>query len=275
MKPIACFPADAARRIVCILTDLDDTLTTDGQLSAASYAALEKLHDAGLAVVPVTGRPAGWCDMIARFWPVAGVIGENGAFYFRHDPVARKMIRKFVATETERADNRRKLAALGERILAEVPGAAISADQLYREADLAIDFCEDVPPLPRAAIDRIVSLFEDAGGVAKVSSIHVNGWFGSYDKLSMTRVFLRDRLHLDLDDARDRIVFCGDSPNDAPMFGFFPYACGVANVRDFADTMSANPAFIASKRGGEGFIEIADRILSARASLPAPAQETL
>jgi HAD superfamily hydrolase (TIGR01484 family) len=274
MKPIACFPEDAARRIVCILTDLDDTLTTDGQLSAACYAALEKLHGAGLAVVPVTGRPAGWCDMIARFWPVAGVIGENGAFYFRHDPVARKMIRKFVATEAERADNRRKLAALGERILAEVPGAAISADQLYREADLAIDFCEDVAPLPHAAIDKIVSLFEDAGGVAKVSSIHVNGWFGSYDKLSMTRIFLRDRLCLDLDDARDRILFCGDSPNDAPMFGFFPYACGVANVMDFADDMSANPAFIASKRGGEGFIEIADRILSARASVPAPAQET-
>jgi HAD superfamily hydrolase (TIGR01484 family) len=274
MKPIACFPEEAARRIVCILTDLDDTLTTDGQLSAASYAALEKLHDAGLAVVPVTGRPAGWCDMIARFWPVAGVIGENGAFYFRHDPVARKMIRKFVATEAERAENRRKLAALGERILAEVPGAAISADQLYREADLAIDFCEDVPPLSPAAIDKIVSLFEDAGGVAKVSSIHVNGWFGAYDKLSMTRIFLRERLCLDLDDAKDRIVFCGDSPNDAPMFGFFPYACGVANVRDFEGHMPANPAFIATKRGGEGFIEIADRILSARAGVPAPAQET-
>jgi HAD superfamily hydrolase (TIGR01484 family) len=274
MKPIACFPEEAARRIVCILTDLDDTLTTDGQLSAASYAALEKLHDAGLAVVPVTGRPAGWCDMIARFWPVAGVIGENGAFYFRHDPVARKMIRKFVATEAERAENRRKLAALGERILAEVPGAAISADQLYREADLAIDFCEDVPPLSPAAVDKIVSLFEDAGGVAKVSSIHVNGWFGAYDKLSMTRIFLRERLCLDLDDAKDRIVFCGDSPNDAPMFGFFPYACGVANVRDFEGHMPANPAFIATKRGGEGFIEIADRILSARAGVPAPAQET-
>ncbi len=272
MTPIANFPEEAARRIVCILTDIDDTLTTDGQLPAASYAALERLHGAGLAVVPVTGRPAGWCDMIARFWPVAGVIGENGAFYFRYDPVARKMVRKFVASEAERAANRRKLAALGERILAEVPGAAIAADQLYREADLAIDFCEDVPPLPHAAINKIVSLFENEGGVAKVSSIHVNGWFGAYSKLSMTRIFLRDGLHLDLDDAKDRILFCGDSPNDAPMFGFFPYACGVANVNDFVGELTASPAYIASKRGGEGFIEIADKILSARAGLPA--QET-
>lgn len=269
MKPISSFPEETARRIVCILTDIDDTLTTGGQLSAASYAALERLQSAGLAVVPVTGRPAGWCDMIARFWPVAGVIGENGAFYFRHDPVARKMIRKFIASDTERAANRRRLEALGERILAEVPGAAISADQLYREADLAIDFCEDVPPLPRTAVDKIVALFQSAGGVAKVSSIHVNGWFGCYDKLSMTRIFLRDRLGLDLDAARDRIVFCGDSPNDAPMFGFFPYACGVANVKDFEGDLAASPAFIASKRGGEGFVEIADQILSARAKTPA------
>jgi HAD superfamily hydrolase (TIGR01484 family) len=266
MKPIATFPAETARRIVCILTDIDDTLTTDGHLPAASYAALEKLRGAGLAVVPVTGRPAGWCDMIARFWPVDGVIGENGAFYFRHDPVARKMVRKFIATEAERAANRSKLLALGERILSEVPGAAISADQLYREADLAIDFCEDVPPLPRAAVDRIVWLFENAGGIAKVSSIHVNGWFGCYDKLAMTRIFLRERLGLDLDKVRERIVFCGDSPNDAPMFGFFPYACGVANVRDFEGAIAATPAFIASKRGADGFVEIAERILSARAS---------
>ena len=264
MKPIASFPAETARRIVCILTDIDDTLTTDGHLPAASYAALEKLRGAGLAVVPVTGRPAGWCDMIARFWPVDGVIGENGAFYFRHDPVARKMVRKFIATEAERVVNRRKLLALGERILSEVPGAAISADQLYREADLAIDVCEDVPPLSRAAVDRIVWLFENAGGIAKVSSIHVNGWFGRYDKLAMTRIFLRERLGLDLDTARDRIVFCGDSPNDAPMFGFFPNACGVANVRDFEGAIAATPAFIASKRGGDGFVEIAERILSAR-----------
>ncbi|MHC2437189.1 HAD-IIB family hydrolase [Bradyrhizobium sp. USDA 4451] len=266
MKPISCFPTETARRIVCVLTDIDDTLTTDGQLSAASYAALERLRAAGLAVVPVTGRPAGWCDMIARFWPVDGVIGENGAFYFRHDPVARKMERKFIASEAERAANRHKLRVLSERILSEVPGAAISADQLYREADLAIDFCEDVPPLPRDAVDKIVWLFESAGGIAKVSSIHVNGWFGRYDKLAMTRIFLRDRLGLDLDAARDRIVFCGDSPNDAPMFGFFPYACGVANVRDFEGAMAATPAFVANKRGGEGFVEIAEHILSARAA---------
>ena len=221
-------------------------------------------RDAGLHVVPITGRPAGWCDMIARFWPVEGVVGENGAFYFRYDREARKMIRVFAASAAERAENRRRLTELGARILAEVPGAAIASDQLYREADLAIDFCEDVPPLPPAQVDRIVELFAEAGAVAKISSIHVNGWFGAYDKLTMTRRFVREALGIDLDAEKHRFVFAGDSPNDAPMFGYFPNACGVANVRDFADRMPHLPAFVTEARGGAGFVEIAEALLSAR-----------
>lgn len=264
MRPIADMPPETAAQILGVFVDIDDTLTTEGRLPAASYSALERLHDAGLFVAPITGRPAGWCDMVARFWPVTGVVGENGAFYFAYDAAARKMRRSFFANAAERSGNRRRLAAVGERILAEVPGAAISADQLYREADLAIDFCEDVAPLPREAVRRIKAIFEDEGGVAKISSIHVNGWFGDYDKLSMTRRFAHDVLGFDLDARKDRIIYCGDSPNDAPMFGFFPNSCGVANVLDFAGDLEAEPAFISSLRGGDGFVEIADTILRAR-----------
>jgi HAD superfamily hydrolase (TIGR01484 family) len=264
MRPLSSLPAEIARNLVAVLADIDDTLTTDGRLPAASYAALERLHEAGLAVVPITGRPAGWCDMVARFWPVTGVVGENSAFYFRYDHGARKMIRHFTASAVERAENRRKLDRLAERILREVPGAAIATDQTYREADLAIDFRENVEPLPPESVDRIVALFDEAGATAKVSSIHVNGWFGAYDKLSMTRLFARDVLGLDLDGTKSRFIFCGDSPNDASMFAFFPFACGVANVRDLAARMSALPAFVSEERGGAGFVEIANRILSAR-----------
>jgi HAD superfamily hydrolase (TIGR01484 family) len=266
MQPVASFPAKISKNLLGVFTDIDDTLTTDGQLPADAYAAVERLHRSGLAVVPITGRPAGWCDMVARFWPVAGVVGENGAFYFRYDHKAKKMARYFIASDAERRENRRKLAALGERILREVPGSAIASDQLYREADLAIDFCEDVPPLPTAAVDRIVALFAEAGAIAKVSSIHVNGWYGQYDKLSTTRIFVKDVFGLDLDAARERFVFCGDSPNDAPMFGFFPYACGVANVGDFLGRIEALPAYVAAERGGQGFVEIAERILALRSA---------
>jgi hydroxymethylpyrimidine pyrophosphatase-like HAD family hydrolase len=196
---------------------------------------------------------------------VSGVVGENGAFYFRYDHKARKMIRHFAASPAERVANRHKLVALSEHILKNVPGAAIASDQLYREADLAIDFREDVETLPPEAVDRIVALFHEVGAVAKVSSIHVNGWFGHYDKLSMTRIFVRDALGLDLETTRSLFVFCGDSPNDEPMFRFFPYGCGVANVRDFASRMDTLPAFVSEARGGAGFVEIANTILSARA----------
>jgi HAD superfamily hydrolase (TIGR01484 family) len=264
LRPLTDFPHATARQAVAVLTDIDDTLTHEGRLPAASYDALERLEAAGLPVALITGRPAGWCDMIARFWPVTGVVGENGAFYFAYDEETRKMVRVFAASDAERAENRRKLEAIEKRILKEVPGAAVSADQAYREADLAIDFCEDVPPLPASEVQHIKRIFEEEGAVAKISSIHVNGWFGHYDKLSMTRRFAADRLGVDLDAAKDVFIFAGDSPNDAPMFGFFPNSCGVANVRDFSGRIEAEPAFVASKRGGAGFVEIADMILAHR-----------
>ena len=264
MRPIAEFPAETAARITTVLADIDDTLTSDGRLPAAAYGALEHLHEAGFHVAPITGRPAGWCDMIARFWPVSGVVGENGAFYFAYDAASRKMRREYFADATERAANKQKLAHVQARVLAEVPGCAVSADQPYREADLAIDFCEDVPPLDAPAIARIKAIFESEGAIAKVSSIHVNGWFGHYDKLSMSRRFADEVLGFDLDKNRDRVVFCGDSPNDAPMFGFFPNSCGVANVLDFQGRLEAEPGWITRQKGGAGFVEIADMLLASR-----------
>ncbi len=264
MRPLGEMPEAVAAAITVVFADIDDTMTTDGYLPADAYAALERLRAAGIKVAPITGRPAGWCDMIARFWPVDGVVGENGAFYFSYDRRAKRMRREFATPEPERQRNRVVLDALRDRILSAVPGAAVAGDQLYREADLAIDFCEDVPPLGKPAVDRIVALFAEAGASAKVSSIHVNGWFGTYDKLTTTRRFAAEVLELDIDAERGRIVFVGDSPNDAPMFGFFPHACGVANVLQFDGELDAEPAYVASSEGGAGFVEVADRILAAR-----------
>ena len=174
-----------------VFFDIDDTLTTEGRLTAEAYAAMERLHSAGLTVVPITGRPAGWCDHIARMWPVDAVVGENGAFYFCYDRKARKLVKRFRDDAATRARHRAQLPAVRDRILREVPGTALASDQLYREADLAIDYCEDVPRLGETAIDRIVAIMREAGMTAKVSSIHVNGWFGEYDKLGMTRTLVR------------------------------------------------------------------------------------
>ena len=132
MQPLADFPLEARRRVRFVLTDIDDTLTTAGRLGAAAYQALERLSDSGRRVVAVTGRPAGWCDMIARFWPVDAVVGENGAFYFRYDHPQRAMTRRYFLSEAERADARVRLHRLAKEILAAVPGARLAADQPYR-----------------------------------------------------------------------------------------------------------------------------------------------
>ena len=267
MAPLSDISDATCRELVCVMTDIDDTITTDGQLPAAAYGMLEKLTEAGLLVVPVTGRPAGWCDMIARFWPVAGIVGENGALAMRYDRDSRKMHRIFSADDPTREANRARLADLAKTILADVPGTALASDQHYREADLAVDFCEDVERLPQSEIDRIVGHFEAAGAVAKVSSIHVNGWFGNWDKLSMSRRLLAEEFGIDLEAQRNKFIFCGDSPNDAPMFEYFPHSCGVANVADFVGQMNALPRYIAQSRGGAGFVEIGERILRARKGL--------
>ncbi|WP_289298603.1 HAD-IIB family hydrolase [uncultured Reyranella sp.] len=264
MEPLKNCPRETLAAVRGVLTDIDDTVSTEGTLSAAAYGALEALKKAGLLVVPVTGRPAGWCDHIARFWPVDAVVGENGAFWMWHDHQQKRLRTRFIQSDAERAEGRRRLERVRADVLAEVPGAGIASDQPYRVADLAVDFREDVPALPPSDIQRIVEIFERHGAHAKVSSIHVNGWFGDYDKLTTSRAMMQELFGVDLTAERARYVFAGDSPNDAPMFGWFPNAVGVANVADFADRLQHRPRWITAGRSGEGFVELAEALLAAR-----------
>ncbi len=264
MKPLERFPARARRAVRGVLTDIDDTLTTEGSLTAESYGALERLQRAGLLVVPITGRPAGWCDHMARMWPIDAVVGENGGFYFRYDHGLRRMTKRFLADEAERAANRQRLETLRDDVLRDVPGAAIASDQPYRETDIAIDYSEDVAPLPLAEAKRIVTLLSKGGARAMISSIHVNGWIGTYDKLSTARIMLDECFGIDLDADRDAFVFVGDSPNDAPMFAFFPNAVGVANVATFSDRLETPPTYITRRTSGAGFVELAESLLAVR-----------
>jgi len=264
MIPLADLSVSIARRAVAVLTDIDDTLTENGRLPALAYGALERLRDAGMLVIPVTGRPAGWCDLIARQWPVDAVVGENGAFWFRYDDASRRMIRRFMRPDSDWQGDRKRLEAIGARVLREVNGTALASDQGYRAVDLAIDFSEDVPPLGRDAVERIVAQFEAAGATAKVSSIHVNAWFGKHDKLSTSLTLLRDAFGIDGTAQREQIIYVGDSPNDSPMFGFFPNAVGVANVRDFEGRMPALPAYVTAGRSADGFAELANLLITAR-----------
>jgi HAD superfamily hydrolase (TIGR01484 family) len=264
MRPLSDMTIAQLRSIRAVLTDIDDTITTEGKLPALAYEALEKLQVAGIVVVPVTGRPAGWCDMIARFWPVDGVVGENGAFSFRYLEKEKRMLRIYAQEEETRTANKAKLWEIARRVLKEIPGTAIAADQAYREIDVAIDFAEDVRPLSMDVVHKIVAAFEKEGATAKISSIHVNAWFGSHDKLSMALRFLGDACGIAWSEAKSCVAYCGDSPNDAPMFGYFPLSIGVANVRRFQDRMEHLPSYVTEEEGGAGFAGFASRLLEAR-----------
>jgi hydroxymethylpyrimidine pyrophosphatase-like HAD family hydrolase len=194
---------------------------------------------------------------------VDGLVGENGAFYFRYDESARKMVRRYFKTESERRSDRLKLEALKREILEKMPAAAVAADQAYREADLAIDYCEDIEPLPPESVDQIVGLFKNAGAEAKVSSIHVNGWFGGYDKLTMSGFLFEEVFGERMEDVKTDVIYIGDSPNDAPMFAYFPNSVGVANVSRFKGCMPCYPAWITRGQGGHGFAEMVEQLLAA------------
>jgi hydroxymethylpyrimidine pyrophosphatase-like HAD family hydrolase len=241
MAPLTSWTDQDRKKILGVFTDIDDTLTDGGRVASTVYDAMERLRRARLLVIPITGRPAGWCDMIARTWPVDAVVGENGAFYFRYDCDNHRMIRRYMDPPEKRADDRHRLNTIRDEVLSAVPGAAVAADQPYRETDLAIDFAEDVPPLRDREINKI-----------------------SYDKLSMTQALMADIFDTNLDQERHRYVFVGDSPNDSPMFGFFPAAVGVANLLSFTDRCDALPRWITDAPRGEGFCELAEALLAVR-----------
>lgn len=262
MRNISSISPAEAGALRYILMDIDDTLTTEGKLGAEAYAALWRLKEAGLFVVPITGRPAGWCDLIAREWPVDGVVGENGAFVFWEEAEGRHL-KTLVHPAAVRNDAPALARALA-RATAEVPGCRPARDQFARLYDIAIDFAEEEPVLPLSDALKIKTICEEEGARAKVSSIHVNAWMGDYDKLGMALRYLAQRFGYD--DARDResVVFVGDSPNDEPMFAHFPMACGVANVVRYSSMMKRLPAFVATKECGAGFAEITNTLLSYR-----------
>ena len=266
MKPLSTLNPNSWRgSFGGLLFDIDDTLTSHGALTAAAYSALERLHNAGWVCIAVTGRPAGWCDLIARFWPVDAVVGENGAFYMRKDSDTAKLCTAWAGEQPDisahLAAHRSRLASIAQSIMQAVPGCSVASDQPYRLCDLAIDFCEDVPPLPLSAAQTIAQLMTAQGMTAKISSIHVNGWFGQHDKLSTTLQLLATHHGQNREQALASWVYVGDSPNDAPMFGAFAHSVGVANVVDFGALMPQQPQFVTTEHSGAGFVELVEHLL--------------
>ncbi len=263
MKPVADLGADEARRLRGVLFDLDDTVLSHGTLTRVAYDALWSLRNAGLALVAVTGRPSGWGEVLARQWPVAGCVTENGAVHLVREGGG--VARRSACDEAERRARRVRLARLVERVREVVPEARLTDDNDLRVSDVTWDVGERMKLPPDRAL-AIVREIERTGARWTQSSVHLHATFDVDDKASGALRFCARELGEESGAALARFAFVGDSGNDAPCFAAFRTTFGVANVRAHAARLSVPPRYVALRPMGEGFAEIAREILHKRSS---------
>ncbi len=261
MQALALWPLEERRHIRGVLTDIDDTLASEGAITPEALQALADLRAAGYTVIPVTGRPLGWSVPFARQWPVDALVAENGALALV-EAGRRTLYQQDAAT---RVANFQRLQLAAQRIVQAVPGARLAQDSAGRETDIAIDHSE-FHTLTPAQIDQVVQQMQAEGMHATVSSIHINGWYGTHDKLSGARWIVQTLLGRALDAEQAHWVYVGDSTNDQRMFQHFPHSVGVANIRRFEAVLSHPPRYITPSERGAGFAEVAQALLAARAA---------
>ena len=259
--PLERLPIAAARAVRGVITDIDDTLTTGGAITPDALEALHALKAAGLAVIAITGRPMGWSEAFAREWPIDAVVAENGAVSLICE--GERLRVEYAQDEATRVANAQRLRTAARRVLLEVPGTVLSRDSAGRVTDIAIDHSE-FAQLSRLQIDRVLRVMHDEGMNASVSSIHINGWYGSHDKLSGAQWIVRRLLARELAGEWSRWVYVGDSTNDQLMFERFPLSVGVANLMRFEAQLRTWPAYLTQRERGAGFAELAQRLLHAR-----------
>lgn len=263
MRHLAMLPAGDARAIRGLLFDLDDTLLTRGVLTREAYEAIWALHDAGLLLVAVTGRPSGWGEVIARQWPIDGAVTENGAVHVVRDGEGVSLI--FDGDAASVSARRARLTDLVATVAKAMPQVLLADDVHARRSDVAWDIAER-EHLDPSAIAELTARVLEAGARTTRSSVHLHASFERDDKASGAIRFVNARFGDDAGAALCRWAFVGDSGNDAACFAAFKTTFGVANVRAYARTMSVPPRWIAPSERGAGFAEIARAILGARSS---------
>lgn len=258
LRPLSQLPVPA--QLVGVLTDIDDTLTTEGVVPEHVVAAIGRLQAAGLKVVPITGRPVGWSVPFARAWPVDAIVAENGAVALRRNAEG-GLDKLYQQDDDTRVHNFAKMQEVLAQIEQQVPGAQRATDSHGRECDIAVDHSE-FTHMPQAQIDECVAIMREAGMNATVSSIHINGWFGDHNKLEGARWIVRELFGIDLDATLGQWIYIGDSTNDQLMFQHMPHSVGVANIARFVPQLQHLPRYVTTAERGDGFVQLADHLLA-------------
>ncbi|MBE6881561.1 MAG: HAD family phosphatase [Ruminococcaceae bacterium] len=260
LKNINEITTEEALKIKFILTDIDGTLTnSEGRIAPETYTMLWKLKKAGYTVIPVTGRTAGWAAVAITDWPVDAIIVESGSVVYYLENGSRK---EFVHPSVPK-DRYAVHEKIKETALAKNPKIKVSIDQYSRFNDFAFNYAEDEDDkLTFDEAKEVLEAVKAIGAKGNISSIHVNTWFGDYDKLPSSLLYLKE--HYGIDDPKECVIYFGDAANDEEMFGYFPTACGVANLMKYVEHMEHLPAYITTYEGGEGFCEAAEILLTAK-----------
>jgi HAD superfamily hydrolase (TIGR01484 family) len=243
-----------------LFSDVDGTMTTGERIEAQTYAVLERLGEAGVPVIMVTGRPAGFGHAFMKMTPVLACVAENGGVTFVRE--GRKIHKHYGVPAASLPEWRRRMNDVAVDVMSKVPGARLSSDSRYREVDLAIDWNEEVS-LEKEEAETCVELIRKAGLAAVRSSVHVNFGPPNFDKLSACLDVVRKVLHADPKELSE-YVYVGDALNDAPMFGGFPTSVGVANIKTWWDELAYRPAFLTERPEGAGLRELVEHLLSLR-----------
>ena len=266
MKLLSSWPQTAREKIVGVFTDIDDTLTTEGAITADALQALQNLRAAGLMVIPITGRPVGWSIPFAATWPVNAMVAENGAVALLHDASKNQVHKIYQQDLAVRTHNFEQMQRIAQKVLKEIPGTVIAQDSAGRETDIAFDHSE-FHKLTNEQIQQVVQLLQQEGLTATVSSIHINAWFGSHNKWQGAQWILKQLTGRDLKQELDQWVYVGDSTNDQIMFEHFTHSVGVANILRFENELQHLHEYIATQERGAGFSEVVNTLLKSRASI--------
>jgi HAD superfamily hydrolase (TIGR01484 family) len=277
MKPLAEWPIEERRNIIGVFTDIDDTLTTHGAVSSDALQALADLKNAGLHVIPITGRPVGWAEPLAASWPVDAVVVENGAVALLNHKnnkntskigiqpaylLPEQLSKLYQQDAATRAENQVRMWQIANLVGSQIAGVEVSKDGAGRETDLAFDYNE-FAKLETETVQQVVAMLQSQGMQTSVSSIHIHGCFGRFDKWSGAQWIVRELFQQELANELDKWVFVGDSGNDQAMFQHFTHSVGVANIRQFAAQLTHLPRYITSSERGAGFTEVAKMLLTA------------
>ncbi len=263
MKPLSAMPEEEARGLRALLFDLDDTVLDHGVLTKGAYDALWALRDHGLPLLAVTGRPSGWGEIVARQWPVVGVVSENGAVLSWRQ--GRRIERSLRGTQATRQANRRRLEDIVVAVREAYPSLELADDNPARITDVTFDIGENAS-IPPEVVASVRKLIESMGARSIVSSVHLHASFEGDDKASGALRFLSERLSIDPSEARTFAAFVGDSENDAACFSAFRTTIGVANIAPYLPGLSMPPKYLSAPSMGAGFAELAAALIARRAA---------